>query len=192
MVLLWANPTGQTCDLRGHTVIVELNTEEKTVRITPSIFPDTIYENNRKVFLKARILFSDSCFYKSHPTTYAIFLMSPLCHVADTSGSSVALGKKGHLVTTGRARCPLHRPQECSPSLFYYRSTFNRGNGKKESVLYCVPFPSLGQTFPCSLSGNLHPCMFLPLATGLSEISPPGSHPRGPPHQQNGLQAQAP
>lgn len=61
VALLWANPTGQTCDLGGHTVIVQLNMGEKTVQITSGIFPDKIFEENRKVFLKARILFSDSC-----------------------------------------------------------------------------------------------------------------------------------
>lgn len=99
VALLCANPTGQTCDLRGHTVLVQLNMGEKTVQIPSGVFPDKIYEENRKVFLKARILFSDSCFYKSHPTAYTIILMSPLCNVTDVSGSPLALGKKGHQVT---------------------------------------------------------------------------------------------
>lgn len=31
--LLWANQTGQTCDLRGHAVIVQLNMENSTNRL---------------------------------------------------------------------------------------------------------------------------------------------------------------
>lgn len=54
------------------------------------------------MFLTARILLLDSCFYKGQPTTYAILLTSTLHNVTDKSMFSFTLGNEGYLVARGR------------------------------------------------------------------------------------------
>ena len=110
------------------------------------------------VFLKARILFLDSCFYKSHPTAYTIFLMSP--HVMQLLRQGLlSPWEKGHLVTGSKnARYP-------------YFTTGPPLLEDMEKSICCVLLslfiswldpPPAGQG---SLSGNLHPFVFLPPKT---------------------------